>query len=197
MAAKQAAVAVIPKVPMAEAALALSQLCDAIDNGVALDAALMEVFSEAKLDLAQAVDRRIAFFGMLDAETDHARKARAAWDQKVQQLKAFSDQLRASTKAIIEAAPDLPYQGQLGRLALQKNGGVLPLALSFDDRVLTSETIDTHGIDERFYRMTVTYSLDTEAIRVALEAGEKLAWAMLGERGQHLRIKHVAPEARS
>lgn len=184
---KRTEIAPIPKVPMAEAALALSQLCDAIDNGVAPDQALVSIFNETKLDLANAVDRRIAFFGMLDAELEHARKARAAWDAKVQQLKALSERLRASTKEIMEAHPDLPYQGQLGKLAVQKNGGQLPLTLAFDDREVSEETIRMFDVDERFFRRT--YQLDTTAIRRALDAGEKLPWAQLGERGTHVRIR--------
>jgi hypothetical protein len=38
-------------------------------------------------------------------------------------------------------------------------------------------------------KTSVEYSIDTTALRQALLAGEKLNFARLGERGEHLRIR--------
>ncbi len=194
MAGKSTAVAVIPKVPLDEAALILAQLCDAIDNGAEIDALLAAQFADAKLDVANAVDRRIFFFQKIEEELEAARARRASyqkvvamWDAKVQQLKALEDRVWRATKEIVEASPDLPYQGQYGKLAIQKNGGVLPLTTDFE--ALDADTISLFGIEPRFYR--TTYSLDNPAIRAALEAGEDLPWARLGARGTQLKIKPV------
>lgn len=55
-----------------------------------------------------------------------------------------------------------------------KNGGVLPLIKDGD-------------VPQEY--MVVTYTPDDKRIREALEAGEELGFAHLGERGTHLRIK--------
>ena len=194
MAAKSTAVSVIPKIPLDEAALILRELCEAIDNGLDLDAALLERFADAKLDVSNAVDRRIFFFAKIDEELAAARAVREAWkakmqewDAKVQQLKTLEDRIWAATKAVVEGNPELPYQGQYGKLAVQKNGGVVPLTTEFD--TLDADTIATFGIEARFYK--VGYSMDNAAIRAALEAGEDLPWARLGVRGTSLRIRPV------
>ena len=81
--AKQTAVSVIPKIPLDEAALILRELCEAIDNGLDLDAALLERFADAKLDVSNAVDRRIIFFHKIDEELAAARAVREAWKAKM------------------------------------------------------------------------------------------------------------------
>lgn len=63
--------------------------------------------------------------------------------------------------------------------AITANGGALPMEVS---DLATGE-----NVDERFRKVTV--SIDTAAVRRALEDGEHLDFASLGERGTHLRIR--------
>lgn len=177
------------RVPMAVAATDLAFLCDEIDSGVEPSTALVARFNETRLELADAIDRRIVFIGMVEGSIEQARAMRAGWDAKVQQLKALHDTMRAKTKEIIEAQPDLPYQGRLGKLAVQKNGGVTPVVTTWGDRELTAELVDMFGIDERYFYAETTYKLRPEVVLKDLEAGEELGWAQLGPRGTHLRIK--------
>lgn len=65
------------------------------------------------------------------------------------------------------------------RLSRCRNGGLVPIR--FDPH---AEPAD---VDERWQRLPPP-EWDTEAIRAALEAGEELEFAALGERGHHLRI---------
>src|SRR5688500_18041871 len=109
------------KIPMSWAAAALADLCDQIDNGVEPTKAVSLLFQERKLDLAEAVDRRIAFVNAVDAQIEAARKAKDAWAAQVRSLEALLAAMKAGTKEIIEAHPDLPYKGSIGRLAVQKN----------------------------------------------------------------------------
>lgn len=183
------------RVPMARAAADLATLCDLIDDGAEPTAALKQVFDETKLDLADAVDRRIMFFSTVEAAIEQARGARAAWDAQVQQLKGLLASMQATTKATIEAFPDLPYQGQLGKLAVQKNGGRASLSLTFGDKDLTPDLIEMFGIDERYYTVRTTYTLLTDAVRKDLDAGRPVPWAQFGERGTHLKVKLAPPTA--
>lgn len=67
------------------------------------------------------------------------------------------------------------------KLARQKNGGGLPLIL---DLAMT----EAPELIPEPYRK-VAYFPDVAAIKEGLEAGEDIAWASLGERGEHLRIR--------
>jgi Mor family transcriptional regulator len=65
------------------------------------------------------------------------------------------------------------------RLSLAGNGGKAPLILK--------DGVSPTGLPERFQKLSI--DLDTSAIREALERGEELDFAVLGERGASLRIK--------
>lgn len=187
--AKATAVAIRPKIPMAVAATELAMLCDAIDDGVEPSTALVTIFDERRLDLADAIDRRIMFITLVEGQIEQARAMRAGWDEQVQRLKALLDTMRTKTKEILEAAPDLPYQGKLGKLAVQKNGGVPPLATTWGDRDLSAAEIEMFGIDERYVKVETTYKLRTDVVVKDIEAGHSVEWAQLAPRGSHLRIK--------
>lgn len=178
-----------PKVPMAVAATDLAMLCDAIEEGAEPSAAFVAVFSEKRLELAESVDRRIMFITLVEGQIEQARAMRAAWDQQVQRLKALLDTMRSKTKEIIEAVPDLPYQGKLGKLAVQKNGGPQPLATAWGDKDLGPDEVELFGIDERYYQVETTYKLRSDVVLKDIEAGHPVEWAHLAPRGTHLRIK--------
>ncbi|MCW5940675.1 MAG: siphovirus Gp157 family protein [Fimbriimonadaceae bacterium] len=63
------------------------------------------------------------------------------------------------------------------RLSVAANGGLAPIRISLPADELPEE-----------YRRT-QYTADLDAIRNALERGEQLQWAMVGERGVSLRIR--------
>jgi hypothetical protein len=204
------AVVVRPKIPMDQAAAILSEMCDVVEDAEqnpdfdlkgAAAAAVRQAFRDAEVDLADAVDRRIAWLAYVDGQIIAARAARDGWDAHKQRLESLLEAMKDATAAVVREHKTeekaLAFRGRLGQLAVQTNGGVLPLELTLPMGDLLAETIEEYAIDERFYRMSVTYTLDKEAIRAALEAGEKLPWAKLGERGSHLRVKRAALEATS
>lgn len=102
----------------------------------------------------------------------------------------------------IQADPENPtWAGERKRLSVQANGGVEALVVTLAAKsgtpatrkvtlpnVLDAET--SLDLEDRFVE-TVTYTvLNKEAVREALEAGEKLGWARL-ERGVQLRIRNA------
>ena len=62
------------------------------------------------------------------------------------------------------------------KASIVKNGGQAPLE------------IDLIPVDlpEDFQKITI--DADKEAIRAALEGGQQLEWARIGERGEHIKI---------
>jgi hypothetical protein len=65
-----------------------------------------------------------------------------------------------------------------GNASVCGNGGKTPLLIV---------DIAAESVPPRFQKITLT--IDHDIVRNALEAGEKLEWASLEERGTHLRIK--------
>ena len=175
-----------PKVPMAFAATILSRLCDQIDDGVDPSDALVAVFEETKLDLADAVDRRIAFETWLSGSIETAKKARDAYAERARKLTAAHEAFKKNTMDIMQANPNLPYKGDLGRLAIQANPASLKLA--FAGKELTPDVIAMFGVDQKYVKTFTTLVLDTVAVKAALQAGETFEWATL-ERGQSLRFR--------
>lgn len=176
-----------PKVPLAQAAHMLAKLCDLLDDGADPNDAFVAVFNETKLELAEAIDRRIAFDHWIEGAINAANSARDQWADRAKKLRATREVFKANTQAIIESNPDLPYQGTLGRLAVQRNGQPA-LKLTFGDKELTPELIGFYNIDPRFIRTTTTYAIDAATVKAAIAAGEKIEWAELETR-QHLRIR--------
>lgn len=63
-------------------------------------------------------------------------------------------------------------------LAIQANGGKVPLIM---------HDVNPDDLPPTFQK--VTYAVNTDAVRRALESGETLPFASLGEKGSHLRIR--------
>jgi hypothetical protein len=47
--------------------------------------------------------------------------------------------------------------------------------------------INAEDLPQEFQKVTI--SANNDAIREALESGEQLGWARIGERGEHINIK--------
>ena len=129
----------------------------------------------------------------IDAKIDGIARMVRNWTSDVESWKAeekrFADKRRASenrikhiklyAKACLEGAGLEKLKTTLFTVAIQKNGGVAPMNLCVD--------LDPKTLPERFQKITV--EANSPAIREALESGEKLEFAELGERGTSLRIK--------
>ncbi len=174
-----------PKIPMAFAALVLSELCDRLDDGADPTEALVAVFKDSELDLADATDRRIAFDTWIQGSIETAKKARDAYAERARKLTVAHEAFKTNTLSILEAYPELPYKGQLGRLASQASPPAMKLTISSD---LTQEVIEQFKIEPRFVKIITRLVLDSAAVKTALQAGEVFPWASL-ETGTHLRIR--------
>lgn len=129
----------------------------------------------------------------IDAKIDGIARMVRNWTSDVESWKAeekrFADKRRASenrikhiklyAKACLEGAGLEKLKTTLFTVAIQKNGGVAPMNLCVD--------LDPKTLPERFQKITV--EANSPAIREALESGEKLEFAELGERGTSLRIR--------
>lgn len=108
-----------------------------------------------------------------------ARKAEAERMMKLAESDTkVVDFLRSRLKSHLEATDQKKLRTKRFNIGLCANGGKQPLR--FDDTT-------PDQMPERFQRVTVEPNRDV--IRAALDAGEELPFAYLGEREHHLRIK--------
>lgn len=128
---------------------------------------------DSKLDGISRLCRNFASEAdALRAEEKRLADRRRALENREKSLKAYA-------KACLEGAGLQKLHAGHFVLAIQKNGGVAPLNLCVD--------LDPAALPERFRKVTITP--DSAVIRQALEAGEVLGFAELGERGTSLRIR--------
>lgn len=108
----------------------------------------------------------------LKAEAKRLTDKRKVLENNVNRLKkAMFDSMKATGKDKVK--------GQLFSVAIQKNGGKLP--------VIMADDADTSKLPDNLVIVTESPALD--AIRELLEAGKVVEGFTLGERGESLRIR--------
>lgn len=171
------------KIPLAFAAMLLAKVSDDIESGN-LDATLIAAFEDAKLATSEAVDRRIAFDGFIKAAINQCKETAKSWRDEATKLEKAHKRFLERTKEIVEANPDIPFVGTLGRFAIQKNNP----AVESDVDEVDEETIDFLGIDPKYIVVKTTYQIDKTKLSQDLKNGVNIPWARL-KQSQRLVIK--------
>lgn len=171
---------------MQYAADVLAQLCDEVDSADMIDSFLLEAFKDAEIDLQDAVDRRIAFDRWVKIQVEATKEGLRYYAERRQLLEAVHERFKAKTKEILEARPDLPYSGRLGKITLAGNGGQQTIDYAFGDKKISPEAAALFGVPADY--VIATYAIDSERVRAELEAGKTLGWASLADRGTHVRF---------
>ncbi|CAN5416973.1 hypothetical protein BH11PLA2_BH11PLA2_32360 [soil metagenome] len=145
----------------------------------ALDAFISELHQNqgAKLD---------GYGNLIRREESYAAAARATAEQFLAKEKTYLNRakwLKARLLAFLLFTKQKKATSDGGwQFTVVTNGGSVPVKL---EEGITPEDPRVW----RFVRSVTTESIDTAAVRAALEAGEVIPWATLAERGSHLRIK--------
>jgi hypothetical protein len=156
----------------------LSELLDECD-----DTEQRELIDSWFEQLGSERDRKLDNYCALIAEMEVRAEARKAEAQRLLEL-ASSEENRAKLlkdrlKWFFETHNVKTIETARYRLTLAGNGGKAPLILK--DGVSPTE------LPKHFQKLSI--EPDTSAIREALERGEELDFAVLGERGTSIRIK--------
>ena len=115
-------------------------------------------------------------YDRLKALQESAQKKANIWDNYAKALENNVIRLNNYMKLCMENAGLKEVTTDMHRIKIVKNGGKLPLS------------IDEGCVPEEYIKKVVVESPDKEKIRAALESGEVLPFASLGERGTHLKI---------
>jgi len=163
--------------------LTIERLIDEVEGDISapeVEAAITAWMAEMGGDQAVKCD---GYIGLIRKWEMQAAAAKAERDQyaKIAQVRGNRiDALKQRLKEHMERTGQAKIETATGRtIAIQKNGGKAPMVVD--------PVVDPQAVDARYQRITI--DLDNEAVRAALEAGEKLAFASLGERGTSLRIR--------
>lgn len=157
----------------------LNELLDECGN----DSQQQELINHWFEELGNERDRKLDNYCALIAEMSARAEVRKAEAKRLSQLAAVDEQrarlLKERLKWFFETHNLKAVETPRYRLSVAKNGGKAPLILN--------DGITPTQLPERFVKVSI--DPDTTAIREALEAGEQLDFATLGDRGTSLRIK--------
>ena len=110
----------------------------------------------------------------IKAEVDRLSGKRKVLENNIDRLKkAMFESMKATNTPKVK--------GQLFTVAIQKNGGVIPINYDKNDKNITANLPD--------HLVNIVKTPNLEAIRELLEAGKVVDGFTLGERGESLRIK--------
>jgi len=168
-------------------------LLDISDDMIRLDALLMEcngVISESEHqaeieELLSGLDtefkNKADGYAALVTEMGARAKVRREQAGRMAQLASVDENaanwLKSRLKGVMEAHGVRKIETERFRLTVAENGGKLPLIVPDPNRVPDAYCTQPAPVPSN------------DKIRAALDKGEKLLFAMYGERGTHLRIK--------
>lgn len=164
-------------------AIAIDELLEQMGGEIPdeeIEAAIDQMLAEHTNDLNAKIDGYVELINKYDWYADVRRSEAERYEELTRDAERKSDKLRERLKHFFErTGREKPIETARHKVSLVNNGGRLPLVIRCDPAELP----------EPFRRTVSTYKANQEAIRAALEAGEKLPFAQFGERGKSLRIK--------
>lgn len=160
---------------------ALLDECEGEINDPKADAAIQAWFAELQSDICRKLDGYVELVKIWEMEAALAREEAELFAKQAKSRENRVKWFKGRLLNFLQATRQVEVETLKGRtVCVQKNGGKVP--------IVWTGTVHTDDVEERFIR--VTKSIDQDAVRAALEAGEKLAFADLGEVGQHVRIRY-------
>jgi len=156
---------------------ALDELLDEM-GGEITDPEVEAMLDKWVAEIGQQREEKIDSYCSLIEELEGRAKVRAMAIERMQKLvkrdTGVSSNLKERLKLFFQQTKTQKIETERFRVSLCKNGGKLPLI------------VYEHAVPAAFTKIVTT--TDKEKIRQTLEAGEKLHFAWLGDRGENLRI---------
>lgn len=159
-------------------------LLRACDQLVDSDGEISPENAAALAELEAVADDKLGSYYWLIKKLDMEIAAvQAILDQRKKQLESrnnLKERLKAAVLAHMQATGQTKITVDGNTFAVQKNGGKRPVQYA-------EAEIDLSQIPDGYIK--TVRSVDTDAVRRDLEAGEQLPFAALGEQGSHLRLR--------
>jgi hypothetical protein len=146
-------------------------------------AEILKWFEQLATDTLEARDRKLDNYAAFIADLEARAAIRKEEAKRLQQLAKIDEnkakRLREKLKVFFEQQNYTKLETPRYKFSLASSGGKIPLM--FDDSYSPSD------LPAQFTKSTIEPDMD--AIRAALESGETLPFASLGERSKQLRIR--------
>jgi hypothetical protein len=182
------------RAPLELAALDFAAVLNEIEESEGnIDHAIIQTFGELKLELADAVDRRIYFLQFLESQIEHVEKMEKAWKERRRILGNLNERIKESTKqTIVSAQGSLKLKGSTGELAVQKSPPSVrymfePARRSFE--IVTDDIVSRHKIPAKYLQHVELLQLNKAAVKDDLLAGVELEFATVEKNNQHIRVR--------
>jgi len=148
-----------------------------------LDAVFASMAEATHAELSQKLDNYARLMTSFQNKAELRRAEAAVYAKEAARLSGLAAaddsavrQLKERLQTFMEVTGMDKMESNFHKFSLAKVGGKLPLIVD-----------EGAGVPERFQRVSV--DLDKNLVRAALEGGEKLEWARLGDRAKTIRIK--------
>lgn len=163
-------------------------------TGEMLELYLMADDSEAEEDMMQCiadslegveyefdlkVEKYAAVIRNLESDVKAIKEEEQRLAARRRTIERNIDRLKSALMESMKAVGKVKAGGSIFTVAITKNGGKAPLVLK--------EGFTAEDIPDKFRKVTIDF--DKDAIRTAIESGEDLYFANIGERGESIRIK--------
>lgn len=167
---------------VSEDMLALDALIEELEGDISnpqVEAAITTWMQEISTNEADKINGYCAYIARLSMEVAAAKEQAERYQKKARTRENRIAWLKDRLKKHLEITGRKKIETNINTVAIQANGGKLPM--------IVDPAVQPERLEQRFQRVTI--SLDTDAVRKAVEAGEKLAFAQIGTRGTHLAIR--------
>ena len=113
----------------------------------------------------------------LDAEKTAVKEEADRLAAKAKSIDNQISHMKSTLMMFLKAAGRDKAGDAVIKASIAKNGGKAPLIVDY---------INAEDLPQEFQKVTI--SANNDAIREALEGGQQLEWARIGERGEHVKI---------
>lgn len=157
----------------------LQDLLDSAETPAEMRQTLIDTLESLSGDFEDKVENMAALIAEYKATIEGCRAEIARLTGKAARAENAIDSIKKYIMAEMQFAGIQKVKAGTWQVSIAKNGGKAPIVWDDD--------IEPEDLPEKF--RSISYKIDTAAVRDALEAGEALDFAKLGERGESLRIK--------
>jgi hypothetical protein len=146
---------------------------------------MMGLFETTAVQLSESVDRRKAAARAIKSKVEELKEFEKHVTGHRKKLEESLAKLKAMTKTIVEANPDIPFKDKLGKkLSIAKNGRPsvkydFELTHKSVRNIMLEPLADLEEHYAEYVLTEVIHTLDTGRVLADLQAGKELPWAKL------------------
>lgn len=166
------------KTPLAQAAKTFSEVMEIVDDAAVIDDRLKQLFADAQDELGYRVNKRIMFHRELELRIEAAEAAAKLYKEQVAYLKQVHDKAKKLIQAEVESAPDVVFQGSLGKIWVQANTPGVDYSFG-ENYPVKADKLLYAGVDPAYLEDCQLFKVDGATVLADLQAGKELKWAKL------------------